>query len=217
MKICNCCNTPKDNTQFPKWKRNCIDCQHLKYCPTCKEVKDIECFTVNTKGRCKKCFNKLNEIRKTKNKTKYLEKMKLKQRKRNLKLKELRLLNKPVIDKAHSENLLRLRRSIHSIFKKWQLNKIKKSYDYLFFTKEEFLNKFPIIDKKEDIDHKVPLSWFKKETPIGLIFDLENLQLLDRKENQTKCNYYASPISDLYYRRILSYVSEEYIEKLKIN
>ena len=48
------------------------------------------------------------------------------------------------------------------------------------------------------IDHKVPVTWFKEDTPPHIVNDLRNLQPLSPEENQTKGNRFSSNISEDY-------------------
>ena len=66
-----------------------------------------------------------------------------------------------------------------------------------------------------EIDHKIPISWFKKETPSYLINDLRNLHPLSFKDNRKKAATYCHPISFDYFNDILSYINEERIKKIK--
>ena len=60
-----------------------------------------------------------------------------------------------------------------------------------------------------EIDHKVPISWFKKEPPLNLINNLDNLHPLFKEENRKKAASYCHPISIEYYNKILPYVNEK--------
>lgn len=48
------------------------------------------------------------------------------------------------------------------------------------------------------IDHKVPVTWFKEDTPPHIVNDLRNLQPLSPEENQSKGNRFSSNISENY-------------------
>lgn len=65
-----------------------------------------------------------------------------------------------------------------------------------------------------EIDHKIPVSWFKKETPIYLINDLENLHPLFIQENRKKSNKHCHPITKKYYLKINKYITEERISQI---
>jgi hypothetical protein len=144
-----------------------------------------------------------------KNTIKFQEKLK-----RNQANKKAKYIKKPKLSKGESENRLKLRRSIHKIFKRWGINKLNKSYDYLGFTKEEFFEKFPVIPNGVEIDHKIPISWFKRETPIYIIFHIENLQLLPKAENRAKSNYRNDIVNNSYLELAKPFIREEFILRL---
>ena len=66
-----------------------------------------------------------------------------------------------------------------------------------------------------EIDHKVPISWFKSNTPSDLINNLENLQPMLILENRKKSASFSSPISSDYFNKISPYITEERIKQLK--
>lgn len=66
------------------------------------------------------------------------------------------------------------------------------------------------------IDHKVPITWFKRNTPPHLVNDLRNLTPLEAKENKSKSNRVSSPINQAYYNQIASWVKLEYLKFLLI-
>ena len=210
-RVCKVCTTEKKNEEFPKGKSTCTGCFHLLRCYICKGI--FEKSKCRNKTRCNKCDNKLHYDLRINNPTPgFLAKIK-----RGMEKRKANYVKKPRPPKLNFEAIERMRISVHKIFKRWTLAKLKKSFDYLSFTKEQFLEKFPQIPPGMDIDHKVPLSWFKRDTPICIIYDLDNLQLLSRKENRDKCNYWAHSTSEEYYKRILPHIREEYINKLVIN
>tara|TARA_R100000700_G_C3151749_1_gene130202 strand:+ start:351 stop:944 length:594 start_codon:yes stop_codon:yes gene_type:complete len=57
-----------------------------------------------------------------------------------------------------------------------------------------------------EIDHKIPVSWFKKGTPIHIINDLRNLQPLSAKENRSKNNRYADDVPEEYKEIVKSFL-----------
>ena len=78
------------------------------------------------------------------------------------------------------------------------------------------LEVFTLDWRKNHIDHKVPVSWFKQTTPISIVNSLENLQVLSASENIAKSNKFAHPISENYYNIILKYIKKNYISRLEI-
>jgi hypothetical protein len=61
-----------------------------------------------------------------------------------------------------------------------------------------------------NVDHKIPISWFKENTPVYIINHLSNLQPLMRKDNISKSNTFFSYIDDIeYYKIYLEYIKNE--------
>jgi hypothetical protein len=67
----------------------------------------------------------------------------------------------------------------------------------------------------DNIDHKIPVSWFKLDTPPSVVNDLYNLQPLNENENKSKSNNYCHPVDKLYYDLVIEYILEEKIEFLR--
>lgn len=62
------------------------------------------------------------------------------------------------------------------------------------------------------IDHKIPLTWFKSETPIWIINHLDNLHPLSPTENISKLNRYSHNISSNYNLLVKEWVLDKYLE-----
>lgn len=60
--------------------------------------------------------------------------------------------------------------------------------------------------KEYQIDHKIPISWFKEDTPVHIVNDLRNLQLLSSKENISKGNSYADEVPEEYKKIVESFL-----------
>jgi len=65
------------------------------------------------------------------------------------------------------------------------------------------------------IDHKVPITWFKEETPIELINHINNLWRVSNEYNCSKKNKWCDIISYDYYNLIRPHIKEQYISVLK--
>jgi hypothetical protein len=63
---------------------------------------------------------------------------------------------------------------------------------------KEHLDSLGMIWDYHQIDHKVPVTWFKEDTPPHIVNDLRNLQPLSPEENQIKGNRFSSNISEDY-------------------
>ena len=71
---------------------------------------------------------------------------------------------------------------------------------------KEHLDKQEMDWDKHQIDHKIPISWFKKDTPPHIVNDLRNLQPLSEEENKSKGNRYADEVDDDYYKIALKWI-----------
>lgn len=60
-----------------------------------------------------------------------------------------------------------------------------------------------------EIDHKIPLTWFISETPVNLVNDFRNLQLLDKSKNSSKRNFYMDNVDPDYFDEVKQYIKKE--------
>jgi len=67
---------------------------------------------------------------------------------------------------------------------------------------------------KHQVDHKIPITWFKSETPVSIVNDLRNLQPLDSKSNQSKGNKYADKVSKEYFNIVKQWILPEKINNI---
>lgn len=91
----------------------------------------------------------------------------------------------------------------------------QRTADLLGYTYEEFHSRLGTGCDNQHIDHKIPVTWFKKDAPINIVWHLDNLQWLDANENQTKSNRYAHQVSEGYLQQALPYIKEEFASFLK--
>lgn len=67
----------------------------------------------------------------------------------------------------------------------------------------------------ENIDHKIPMSWFKDNSKVKVINDLRNLQILSAVENQSKNNKYSHPVCFEYFELIKDEIKVNFLNKVK--
>lgn len=79
---------------------------------------------------------------------------------------------------------------------------------------KEHLDKQGMDWDKHQVDHKIPISWFKDNTPPHIVNDLRNLQPLTEEENKSKSNRFCSPIEDSYIQLIEKWVKPQYKNKI---
>jgi hypothetical protein len=208
----------------------------MKKCNECKKVKPFSEFGIESravngyKPRCKKCTNSYyNSVYKTKiaeNKAKrskvyYQENRKLIIEKRM----EYYHANKDKIIKQHKQYIrqrkiqypyLRTLSSFRTLVKKMMKDRNYSTFKYLEYTFDDLLNQLgghP--SHSEDIDHKIPISWFIPETELKLIFNLENLQILDSRDNRVKGNRFAHSVSKTYFDKIINHIKPKYLNRIE--
>lgn len=65
------------------------------------------------------------------------------------------------------------------------------------------------------VDHKIPLSWFKDNTPVIIVNDLSNLHPLLAFDNISKLNRFNHKVDKKYWIKCRNYIKEEYKNKIK--
>jgi hypothetical protein len=184
MKKCNKCNIEKFLNEFCKDK---YSPDGLDYkCKTCRK----EYFKQN-----KESYRKRTAKWKENNLDKWREQDSIRQKKRR---KE-----KPYLRKwaCLLENTLkRLNKS--------KENSTQESLKYSALELKEHLDSLGMIWGYHQIDHKVPVTWFKEDTPPHIVNDLRNLQPLSPEENQIKGNKFNSDISKDYLELIKPFLKK---------
>ncbi len=191
-------------------------------CRDCKQIKslyDFACAKKNPIGYttlCKMCANLYNQKRRKDdpayktdhNKWKSAYRKTIAGRKSYEKQYQRRKEN------PHSE---KMRDLLWKTLKRKGSKKSSRSEIMLGYTSKQFKEKFPVINKGYHIDHKIPVSWFKNETPAFIIDHLENLQLLPAGINCSKADHYADSISQAFLQECLPWIKENYINLIPIN
>jgi hypothetical protein len=96
-----------------------------------------------------------------------------------------------------------------------KLNQIKSSstYTLLKYTPQELkehLDNLGMDWDKHHIDHKIPITWFKPETPPHIVNDLRNLHPLEESINKSKNNRYNHIVDEDYLHIVKEWIKEEY-------
>jgi hypothetical protein len=68
----------------------------------------------------------------------------------------------------------------------------------------------------DNVDHKIPVTWFKSDTPPYVVNDLRNLQPLSENDNKSKGNLYMHPVSKEYFELVKEWILEKYQNSLVI-
>lgn len=93
--------------------------------------------------------------------------------------------------------------------------KSNRTMKLIGYTAQDFVQMIGLGSDSEQIDHKIPITWFKKDTPLSVIWDLANLQWIDVKENQSKGNRFAHPVSKEYLQLVILHIKDEYLTFIK--
>lgn len=225
MKICCECNIEKNLDQFSKNKnikggfnnrcKVCCSVRNKKRYELKKEDIKIKCnqYYYNNKETIKnKQTGKLNSYQKNKEwHIKYREKHKEKYLQY---IKEYQKINQPI--KYATDPIYKTKKLIGNQIRNFlKGNKNKKTEILLGYSYQEFVEKIGIPKKSEHIDHKIPMSWFEDNTPVNIIWNLHNLQIVDKKYNQTKLNLFHDSIPQEYLNKIKKYIKKQYETKLK--
>ena len=89
----------------------------------------------------------------------------------------------------------------------YSIEVFKKHIEYQFINNMDWDN--------IHIDHKIPLTWFKPETPVNIINNLFNLQPKLAGDNISKLNRYSDNISLEYFVLIKEWILGDYLSKIK--
>ena len=183
----------------------------MKECKKCKIPKDIHDF-----GKIKKAKDGLDKYCKICRYTYYKEKQydrKQYQSSYERKITDERKLYLKEYFKINKKTRI-ISRLIHRTLNYKNEEKLKESKNYLGWTKECFANKFGTIPENYHIDHKIPVTWFLKCTPVCVINNLENIQLLSQTENVKKGNRFSHAVPYSYYKEAKNFISKVYINKV---
>jgi len=216
----------------------------MKKCCECEKNLDFKYFSKNKNlkdglnNRCKVCCSIRNKKRYNKNKEKlkaqtneYYHNNKEIIKEKSRTKPNYNQLNPDYYKKYREEN----KEKLNDYYKEWRqknkaayslriqiwwwiknrgVSKNEKTEKLLGYTFNEFEEKIGKPLNNQHLDHKIPLSWFEDNTPINLLFSLENLHYIDAKENQRKSNYYKHPITEDYKKQIEGYIKDKYKKKL---
>ena len=129
-------------------------------------------------------------------------------------------------NREHVNNYAQKRRSEHPLEHRYrnllrrvltkQASELSLELGYTQTDLQHHLEQFNLDWKTNHIDHKVPVSWFKKEASINIVNSLENLQVIPAQENLEKGNKFSHPITQDYYELIKEHIKKKYIDKLEV-
>ena len=202
-KICTTCNQKKLLTEFGKGQYKCKSCFKEYYSKNKNKIQsNNKNYYLNNKEYYLSYFKSYNKKYFVENRKKHYEYYKGKYN------KEYRIKNKEIF---------RWRDLLITSLKSTNQSKNTTTYNLLGYTSKqlkEHLDKQGMDWDKHDIDHKVPMSWFKQNTPPHLVNALVNLQPLTPLKNRKKLNKFCSPTPKSYIVKINPWIKEQYLSML---
>jgi hypothetical protein len=204
----------------------------MKQCCTCKDMVSLDSFYKSSNNKdglqrqCKKCKKasekpdliaarskkyRSNNLERSKNASKTWRannpKYSIEYYYDN-KEKWLERTAKYIATKYKTDPLFRIQRVLST--QVWSYlsgkNKSQRTMQLIGYTAEELMVRLGERQSGFDLDHKIPLTWFKHHTPLHIIWHLDNLQWVETKQNQSKGNRYMHPVSESYLQTALPYV-----------
>lgn len=206
MKKCTKCQIEKSLNEFSKDKqqKNGLSC----WCKKCVNLKGKKWYVQNKEKHLKHAreYNKtwVQENRE------HIKEYGYNYRQNN----KGKIRETEKIYKEKNQHVGRWRDLLKSTLKRFHRNKSADTQTLLGYSAtqlKEHLDSQGMDWENDHIDHIIPLSWFKKNTPIYIVNNLRNLQPLSAKENLKKSNKFGS-LKDFYYINEV----EEFMKKDKL-
>ena len=224
MKICSKCNTEKLLDYFYKnknkidgynvWCKQCMSSQHKKlYADKSEHIKQkINSYYYNNKDIIAPKLTEYRNRLEVKNK----QQQYIKEWVENNKNHYRQYQNEYARNRRKNDNTFRiienLKLQIYHYLKKQVKN--DKTEVLLGYTYSDFLNRIGTLTDNQEIDHKIPVSWFIKGTPACIIWDLDNLHLTTKKYNRTKKNTFSDIININYYKKAHKWIIKSRLSKI---
>ena len=114
-------------------------------------------------------------------------------------------------------HIIRWRQILQDVLLRSNQIKTDSTHSLLGYSYDEFklyLDNLGMVWGSHQIDHKIPITWFKLETPPHIVNDLRNLQPLDPAINRRKLNRYMTPTCPEYLTQAMPWILDEYIERI---
>lgn len=116
-------------------------------------------------------------------------------------------------NKPMSEQERYCRRLLYLTVRMLGTEKTTSTYNELRYTPQELHNKIGPKIEGHDLDHKIPISWFIKQTPINIVNSLCNLQWVSSKYNRAKQNFWFDNITIEYFNIIKPFIKSTRINR----
>lgn len=213
MKKCSKCKVEKPLTEFGKNKAQKDG--YAFYCKLCKREWYNEWYKSNKESRAEYYQSNKESISKSHKEYRSSKKEYYKEYNKNY-----FQLNKEIVYKRRKEyrnnypHIHRWRLLLWNTLNSPKQDSTQKLLGYSAIQLKEHLDKQGMDWNNHQIDHKIPISWFKKDTPPHIVNDLRNLQPLSAKENLKKSNTFGE-VDDLsYIHEVKKWLKKKYFDHL---
>jgi hypothetical protein len=206
MKKCNECKIEKPLNEFFKRKISIDGVQHK--CKECRKIIDKK-YNKKYRGEIKEYNKQYNKENK--------DKIRKQQKQYYLKTKAKRKEYRKQYDKENP-HYIRWRSILHRTLEYLNQDKTSPTEETLGYSAIELkqhLDNLGMNWETHHIDHIIPLSWFKKDTPIHLVNDLRNLQPLLEHENKAKSNKFTLQNNQEYISEVKQWIKNNKLKNLK--
>lgn len=211
---------------------------NTKLCCTCKQIKSVSLFykaSQNMDGlqrQCKECKKSSSRATNKERCIRYRLKHPVETKQQSKAWRESN--SKYSIDYYHKNKAKWLERTARYSKKKYhndpvyRLKRILSTQIWCFlserektnntrlilgYTPQELIDKIGVKQVNFELDHKIPISWFSENTPVCVIWHMDNLQWIASAENREKSNKRASPVAEQYLKIALPHIKEEFLSK----
>ena len=191
----------------------------VKTCSKCGVAKECTDFRKNKpsadglRAECKKCSSEYERSRYADNVEYYVNRQRQYRKTKEYKewLNESRDKRNEQTRRRRKENphIDRWRHLIGSTLRSLGTSKHADTKTLLGYSADELKTHLDNLNMNWDlhhVDHKIPISWFHRDTPPSIVNDLRNLQPLTEKENIGKHNNYADDVDQEYFELVQAYL-----------
>ena len=215
-KVCNACNTSKSLSEFWEYKKS-------------KDGLNWWCIVCAVEHKNNYDLNNIEKVRKSRKKYKQSKKGKATEERFVENNPNYRTEYNREYWKTPQNSMYRAEYRKENRYKARWRDILKNALDQLGQKKEgttrellryspldlqEHLNSFGYDPKTQDIDHKIPVSWFIDTAPTHIVNNLKNIHPLNTLDNKKKLNLYSHPVEESYYKEALPYIKEKYYERV---
>ncbi len=120
-------------------------------------------------------------------------------------------------DRYNTDGYYRIQKILSSQVWSFLSGKTKSSrtMKLLGYTAKDFVEILGLGLEDQQVDHKIPITWFVEDTPLNIVWSLDNLQWIDAKQNRSKGNRFADPVSEEYLQQVIPYIKGDFKSHIK--